>query len=71
MSIKFDPITYLPEDKGFKILSYLNEQELVQCCKVSKTWRRLASDNDLWRRIFPEIAIPSGVGVKGYIDRLY
>ncbi|THH30480.1 hypothetical protein EUX98_g3691 [Antrodiella citrinella] len=47
-----DIITLLPEEVAIHTLSYLDLKSVIACLSVSKTWRRLAHDNALWRRLF-------------------
>lgn len=44
-----DFISLLPEPLAIRILSYLVPKELLIVCQVSKTWRRLASRDELWQ----------------------
>lgn len=46
--MSLDPMSVLPRQIGLTVLSYLNIQNLGTCCKVSKSWNLLASDNALW-----------------------
>jgi hypothetical protein len=41
----------LPEELIFNIFSYLNAAGLAKCFRVSKEWKRIASDNGLWKVI--------------------
>ncbi|KAK3707206.1 hypothetical protein QZH41_019558, partial [Actinostola sp. cb2023] len=41
-------IALLPEHLALRILSYLSPQELLVAAQVNKTWRRMASRNELW-----------------------
>lgn len=43
------PLTRLPDDPSLEIFSYLSPAELGHCCQVNSEWRRLASDNSVWR----------------------
>lgn len=66
----FDPLSYLPEETSLQVLSHLDEQSLGRCCQVSRTWRRIASDDSLWRHAAQEInTIPQGVNIKSYLDK--
>ncbi len=38
----------LPEEAVLEIFSYLNRAELAKCCLVSRAWRQLAKDDQLW-----------------------
>lgn len=53
---RLDPVVHLPEEAFFKILSYLNENELGRSSLVSKEWKRIASDEALWKPLYPKIA---------------
>ncbi|KAK2565339.1 F-box/WD repeat-containing protein 7 [Acropora cervicornis] len=44
-----DFIALLPEPLALHILSFLVPKELLFVCQVSKTWRRLASRDELWQ----------------------
>lgn len=44
-----DFITMLPEQLAVRILSFLVPKELLVVCQVSKTWRLLASKDELWK----------------------
>ncbi|XP_068743956.1 F-box/WD repeat-containing protein 7-like [Montipora capricornis] len=44
-----DFISLLPESLALHILSFLVPKELLLVCQVSKTWRRLASRDELWQ----------------------
>ena len=68
MSVKLDPMTIVAEENSLQTLSYLDSNDLAQCCKVSKTWNRLASDDSLWKHLFQGIEMPSNVGLKKYLD---
>lgn len=43
-----DFIAMLPEQLAIRILSFLVPKELLVVCQVSKTWRLLASKDELW-----------------------
>lgn len=44
-----DFIAMLPEQLAIRIFSFLVPKELLVVCQVSKTWRRLASKDELWK----------------------
>ncbi|KAL9984512.1 hypothetical protein ACROYT_G006815 [Oculina patagonica] len=44
-----DFIAMLPEQLAIRVFSFLVPKELLVVCQVSKTWRRLASKDELWR----------------------
>jgi hypothetical protein len=67
MSIELSPVPYVPDEIILQILSHLDRRALGRCCKVSKTWDKLANADVLWKRIFPEISSFSGPDVKKYI----
>ncbi|ESO89189.1 hypothetical protein LOTGIDRAFT_154278 [Lottia gigantea] len=52
-----DFLALLPEKISLKILSYLNPKELLQARRVSKTWRRLADNNDIWKAQCSEVKV--------------
>lgn len=43
------PLTRLPDDLSLEIFSYLSPAALGLCCQVNSKWRRLASNNLVWR----------------------
>jgi hypothetical protein len=47
-----DVLEQLPIELGLNILFYLKPSELGKCCRVSKTWQIVASDNTLWKKIW-------------------
>jgi hypothetical protein len=47
---KKDPLSVLPDELILKIFSYLNLSTLGKLCCVSKEWKRLASDDILWKK---------------------
>ena len=47
-----DIIALLPEEVGLIGLSFLDLQDALSCLGVSRTWRRLAEDNAIWRSLF-------------------
>lgn len=64
------PVDYfskIPEEASFHILSFLNGHDLALSCRVSKTWRRLAGDDRLWKGVLPEVPTPE-TGVKAFVD---
>lgn len=65
MSVNF--LTYLPEETNLEILSYLDPQTVCRFCQVSHEANRLASDDRLWRALFPQAATPE-TDVKAYIE---
>jgi hypothetical protein len=70
MSTGLFPTVRMPADCFFEILSHLDAQDIGRCCKVNKQWSKLASDDRLWKRLFPEIPFSSsGVSAKEYINR--
>lgn len=68
MSVGLFTTPHLSDETSFEILSYLDMNDLVQCCKVNREWRRLASDDRLWKQIFPGVAFPSGISAKEYFQ---
>jgi len=46
-----DFISKLPSEVSLRILSYLDAKSLARACRVSQAWRRLATDEFLWKRL--------------------
>ena len=65
---RFDVIQSLPEEIAFEIFSYLDPIELGRCCAVSCHWNAIASDERLWKQLFPGLAVPQDKSVKEYVD---
>jgi len=55
LPIQHCPIALLPEESLLEVFAKpcLTAHNLAQCCRVNKMWRRLASDDTLWRQRFP------------------
>ena len=51
-----DIIALLPDEVSLQVLSFLDLPAVLACLAVSKTWRRLAHDNSLWRSLFQDRA---------------
>lgn len=49
--LKIDFITALPPEVGYKILCYLDPVSLCKAALVSKQWRELADDDQVWLRM--------------------
>lgn len=49
--LKIDFISALPVEISFKILSYLDTVSLCKAAQVSRQWRQLADDDDVWHRM--------------------
>jgi hypothetical protein len=64
MAVGLFPNTDLPPECNLTILSHLGAQDLGRCCQVSKEWRKLASDDNLWKQLFPGLTLPEGVSRK-------
>lgn len=47
-----DIIANIPDELALHLLSFLDLPDIVACLRVSRTWRRLASDNAVWRSLF-------------------
>ena len=47
-----DIVALIPEEIGLMVLSFLDVQDVISCLGVSRTWRRLAQDNAVWRSQF-------------------
>lgn len=43
----------LPDETYVQIFSYLGIKDLLNCQLVNTSWRRIASDNCLWKRLVP------------------
>lgn len=56
----------LPGEINHLILSHLDVGELGRVCQVCKAGDRLASDDPLWKRLFPGTTY-SGTGLKAFI----
>ena len=68
MSINLDNITTLPEELNYKIFSLLDPISLGNCCQVSKKYNELASNDNVWKDMFPNVSFPSGISAKKYMD---
>ena len=64
---KLDPIAQIPEEMSFQIFSDLNINDLASACQVNKEWRRMASDNCLWKPFFSTITIPANENIKEWL----
>eukprot|EP00160_Parvularia_atlantis_P017796 Unigene6280_Nuclearia_a/m.19333 Unigene6280_Nuclearia_a/g.19333 ORF Unigene6280_Nuclearia_a/g.19333 Unigene6280_Nuclearia_a/m.19333 type:complete len:489 (+) Unigene6280_Nuclearia_a:47-1513(+) len=49
--LRVDFIGVLPSEIAYQILSHLNATSLCRACQVSKTWKRLAEDRQIWLRM--------------------
>lgn len=49
--IRIDPFSLLPREVSLRILGYLDAISLGRAAQVSKTWKALADDDLLWRRM--------------------
>jgi F-box/WD-40 domain protein MET30 len=49
--IRVDPFSLLPREVNLRILGYLDAISLGRAAQVSKTWKALADDDLLWRRM--------------------
>lgn len=67
----------LPDDVLRMVLSALAPRDLARCMCVSRSWRRVASDGEWWRRITQAVApylsaaatIPSGAAIANPLPR--
>ncbi|XP_077866900.1 uncharacterized protein LOC100378122 [Saccoglossus kowalevskii] len=71
-----DFIALLPECLALKILHNLNPRELLVVCRVSRTWNRIASSDQLWKEKCSqvEIEVPVTANMKWktvYKDNMY
>lgn len=48
-------INRLPDELLNKIFSYLQAKELSHCLSVTIKWKTLASDNNLWKALYPTL----------------
>jgi F-box/WD-40 domain protein MET30 len=48
---KVDFLSILPAEISFKILRHLDAKSLCRAAQVSTTWRRLADDDAVWKRL--------------------
>lgn len=49
--IRVDPFSLFPREISLKVLGYLDAISLGKAAQVSRTWRELADDDLLWRRM--------------------
>ncbi|WVR09024.1 hypothetical protein IAU60_006084 [Kwoniella sp. DSM 27419] len=49
--IRIDPFSLLPRETSLRILGYLDAFSLGKAAQVSKSWKALADDDLLWRRM--------------------
>lgn len=70
MSIQLNFLTSLPEDPLFEIFSYLDTQSLARCCQVNQKWSELVSRDILWKIRYPKIAVPTGMTLKQYLNKV-
>ncbi|KLU90299.1 sulfur controller 2 [Magnaporthiopsis poae ATCC 64411] len=49
--LKIDFVTALPAEISYKILSYLDTVSLCKAAQVSRQWRQLADDDQVWHRM--------------------
>ncbi|CAL1709900.1 unnamed protein product [Somion occarium] len=47
-----DIISQLPDEMALYIMSFLDLPDVLSCLAVSRTWRRFAQDNTIWRDLF-------------------
>ena len=48
---RMDPFTLLPRELNMRILGYLDAISLGRAAQVSKTWKAVADDDLVWRRL--------------------
>ncbi|CAJ0746785.1 13199_t:CDS:2 [Entrophospora sp. SA101] len=48
---RIDFIAYIPEELSLHILSYLDATSLCRAAQVSKTWKLLADDDQVWHKL--------------------
>ena len=51
VTIRLDPALHISEDVLFMILVFLDPRSLCRCARLNSTWRRIASDNILWKKL--------------------
>ena len=49
--IRIDPFSLLPREVNLRVLGYLDAISLGRAAQVSKSWKALADDDLLWRRM--------------------
>lgn len=49
--IKIDFIAFLPAEVSYKILCYLDTTSLCKAAQVSRTWRMMADDDEVWHKM--------------------
>jgi len=49
--LRRDFLCFLPSELAIHILCFLDEKSLATCCLVSKQWRKLCWDNQLWKKV--------------------
>ena len=49
--IKIDFLSALPDELGLKILCHLDTLSLCKAAQVSRKWRQLADDDEVWQRM--------------------
>ncbi|KIA78304.1 F-box protein [Parachlamydia acanthamoebae] len=67
MTVRLDPLTYLPEEMALGILTFLPIPEIARCAEVCKKWRRLASDNSLWEKMLPKAILEPGMNLREHV----
>ncbi|MBS4169233.1 F-box protein [Parachlamydia sp. AcF125] len=67
MMLRLDPFAYLPEEVSLRILSFLKLPEIGMCSQVCKEWDRLASDNSLWKKVYPAMNVEAETDLKKYL----
>ncbi len=64
------PSVALPAEQCLQIFSRLDGIALVHCRRVNTLWYQYASDDSLWKGLFPEVVIPTCYyRAIDYIDR--
>lgn len=66
-NINFDIIQDLPVEVAQKIFSYLDPCELGKCCAVNNYWRTIATDERLWKNLFPGLNTPPNKSIREHI----
>jgi hypothetical protein len=56
MSSSLDPCAILPYELNLGIFANLDMIQLAKCSQVSKTWQIVASDDQLWKGLFPIVS---------------
>lgn len=79
--MSIDPLAFLPKEASIEnipdeifldIFSWLEKTELGKCCRVSKKWQRIISDNALWIEVAKQKfggKVPSAPNLKSFLQQ--